>query len=681
MPVPLPPVSLPTLAPVVDPACPVNVDLTCVYGQNSMPCETLTTTPGAANCLVDVLLEINSCNVGMVDIAPSNLRLDVNGTGPTGVNVTFLPGEPAGILGPNECYKASASSAFDVCIVSQYFMVATVSFNTADGAPLCQSQDTLSVSIAPAGSPVPAPTLPMPTMMPVPVPPVTSAPLATPTLLPVAPPSMMPVTAPVAAPTVPPAAPVAPVAAPTLAPVAPIAPVAAPTLAPVAPVEPGANCPLNVDLTCVYGPNNLPCDTLTTNPSATSCFVDVLLNINACNAGLEDVAPSSLRLDVNGTGPSGVDVTFLPGEPASILGPTECYLAVAQSAFDVCIVSQYFMVATVGVTTTSGTPICDAQDTLTVSIAPAGGPVPAPTMPMPTMMPIAPILPPPTSPVAPVISPVAPPAAQPSPAPISSTVAPALQGTGCIDVELGCVFGPNRAGCDTIVAEDQFNCTCADCARQLVFTYTARTCNGLAGCQDLAPLTPQAQVSISSGSSNLFGGPVSAESPSIVLGQVDGACLPASLNVEVRDSTGATVLQTFTINSACTAAGGGPQLNTAYGALSFRGYSCGATDVHNCLVDVSYEALTCNIDTVRLVLDSLNFNIDGTGPTDVSGEIQPNPVMFLNPSECYTTTIIAGLETCITSQFTATVTVGFRPSTGGGAVCTDQDQLTIGWQV
>jgi hypothetical protein len=194
-----------------------------------------------------------------------------------------------------------------------------------------------------------------------------------------------------------------------------------------------------------------------------------------------------------------------------------------------------------------------------------------------------------------------PPTPNPSPAPSpgpSPAPSPPPSGMMCtVDLEMTCQTEDDDTKCTELEGEEQLECTCAECVRELRFTYTANLCDqDFEGCVDQPGPDDSSILVIANAeapSQILYNGPVSI-GDEVVVGSRDGSCIPDNkLLVAVSPLTEDDVTQMSTIDSSCD--GRELSLMKSYGALDFTGYSCDESDVHNCYEDVVYNLTVCNV--------------------------------------------------------------------------------------
>lgn len=308
-------------------------------------------------------------------------------------------------------------------------------------------------------------------------------------------------------------------------------------------------------------------------------------------------------------------------------------------------------------------------------------PTPSPTPP-PTTPPTPPPSPPPTK------NPTGPPTPPPTPAP---TTPPTPPPTGLCDIELDlrCVFGDDETACDQIRGEENIECACPECVREITFMYTGNACAaGAQNCADEENGPDSVARLVISNAANenevFFSGPVSAGSGDdlgtlVVVTAGAGACLPDSLAAfvfpaVVEPGANPTASQMITVDSQCEGQANGLNLLDSNGALDFVGYSCGEGDDHNCFVDVFYEVEACNTGQIDLTISEFTFTLNGEEPpTDLLAGI-PDELLLLIPDACFETVQQRIVERCGTFEYCAEAEV-IAVSEDSGPVCQDMKEL------
>ena len=298
--------------------------------------------------------------------------------------------------------------------------------------------------------------------------------------------------------------------------------------------------------------------------------------------------------------------------------------------------------------------------TATPSSAPSETPSSVPT-PLPSAVPTIVVTPMPSG------SPTISPSAEPSQGPTETVCAVALN--------LRCLANDLITECENIAPEENLVCECTDCTRELVFMFTANACDEvdvLSGqCADIAAVTSPARVLVTVGEATLFDGTVEI-GDSIDISPLDGECLSETLSVAVLSPDSDSVMQTIQLDGTCNEPDGLTLLNS-YGAFDFMGYSCNATDVHNCMVDVTYLLATCNDDlTQELILYELEFDVNGDRNDLLSG----NSPRFLDPNECLQSFIQSSVERCSGQEYVAMASLNASNSFTG-LYCLHETELTF----
>jgi hypothetical protein len=159
-------------------------------------------------------------------------------------------------------------------------------------------------------------------------------------------------------------------------------------------------------------------------------------------------------------------------------------------------------------------------------------------------------------------------------------------------------------------------------------------------------------------------------------------CIPDTIAVTISLPTG-EVVQTFTVDSSCDG-GRGLILIENYGAFESTGYSCSATDVHNCKQDVSYGLKVCNngIEDERVYEFSLTEKDELSGDmtvVDIIARADPAD-LDLKPEECFYDTELAVVDRCTESSYCVEVAASAtNPITGLPENCPGEDEIKFGW--
>ena len=291
----------------------------------------------------------------------------------------------------------------------------------------------------------------------------------------------------------------------------------------------------------------------------------------------------------------------------------------------------------------------------------------------------------------PTIPPTVSPSAPPTPAP---------SGVCDIELTLDCTVNDddnndsNNEPCSDLRGEEDLQCGCPDCVREITFMYTGNACNSPNGipnsdtfvCADEGD-GPSAMVRLMIAAANdesdvLFSGTVQPGSP-VVLSRSDPTdCLPQTLSVfvlpmQVGDGN---VLQMMRIDSTCE--GRGLFLKGSYGSLDFVGYHCDENDTHDCFIDVTYGIEACNIGDIDLAIREFIFTfaeaVSNTeeAPTDLLAGI-PQDQLDLVPGECLERVQERILDRCNEREYCAGAEVESTSSGGVGPICMDDKELKI----
>jgi len=93
--------------------------------------------------MVEVLFEIDACNLGSVTLALDAVRFDISGVGAPSVDAEIVQG--SGMISASECSRTSAFAGLEVCMDSQYTATMKVVARPLDGGALCEGDDDLTI--------------------------------------------------------------------------------------------------------------------------------------------------------------------------------------------------------------------------------------------------------------------------------------------------------------------------------------------------------------------------------------------------------------------------------------------------------------------------------------------------------------------------------------------------------
>lgn len=385
-----------------------------------------------------------------------------------------------------------------------------------------------------------------------------------------------------------------------------------------------------------------------------NCMLDVLYEFNTCNVGPVDALLQSLIFnlteDVNSTPVSDEQSDSL------ILAPSDCFKSTQIVSIDLCRENQYNASAAItGLSNRSGPP-CEASDELQfgweiTTVSPTSSPT--------VILSVATELP-----------------------SIFPTKIPSLTPTTKVceaELNLLCVTSDLQDQCEDILMEEDLVCNCPQCPQEVTLIFTGNACDSSRNftdqCLDMDSINDTAVVLVTEGNTTLFNGTLNF-GEDFQISQADGDCLPEVLTVEVRSIEHDTILQMVELDTTCNNTDALTLLNS-YGAFDFIGYSCDDSEIHNCMVDVTYLLAACNQDTVEnLVLFDLDFDINGNTLDLLLG----NAPRFLDPTECLQSFIPSMVERCIGTDYIATAS--FNASTTFiGPFCQNQTKLAFDTQV
>jgi hypothetical protein len=262
---------------------------------------------------------------------------------------------------------------------------------------------------------------------------------------------------------------------------------------------------------------------------------------------------------------------------------------------------------------------------------------------------------------------------------LTSPPAPASQNCG-IDLSMVCQSETSNVACTDLKGEEQIQCTCSDCVRELLFRYTGNPCNeGFESCIDQRTWIEDATLLIYKAddlNDILFTETVIPGSEFVVR-RAEGDCIADSIAVQVVSAVDgqAVVRQSSIIDTTCD--GRRLSLLDSYGALDFIGYSCSEKDVHNCFIDVTYTLTACNTDDASWIIKELEFTNNGE-TTDLLATVDSDDLL-LSSDECYEAIAAAVIERCADGEYRANATVAVE--TLDGAVCEDEEDLKFSLMV
>jgi hypothetical protein len=247
-----------------------------------------------------------------------------------------------------------------------------------------------------------------------------------------------------------------------------------------------------------------------------------------------------------------------------------------------------------------------------------------------------------------------------------------------MEMEFSCMNLYTGKDCTGIPAEEQLICTCLDCVRELIFTYTGEACSpGVTNeitCTDYSENPLTAAITISDGNVALFEGLVSIGDKIIL---EDASCLPATLTAEITSESRITT-QTVVIDTSCDTGGKGLVLSESYGAFKFVGYSCDEEDTHNCLVDVIYQLEACNVGGRDEELYDFFVDVDGE-VSDLIANISESDLIIL-PTDCYTGSKTEVVDRCTDKEYCAKgVSNATKPIVG--PTCEEMEEIKFSIEV
>ncbi len=322
------------------------------------------------------------------------------------------------------------------------------------------------------------------------------------------------------------------------------------------------------------------------------------------------------------------------------------------------------------------------------SAEPSEPPTPAPQSDTPTREPSPAPSPEPSADPSP--EPSAEPSPEPSPEP-SGVPSPFPTGECSIDSCLNCtaIMDGAEIGCELIPEESRPVCECPECVRSLAFIYTGKACspalvaNGRCTDSGPNPFIAGYRITNAVDPTEVLATGTVQQNDEIVFDAVGiTSCIPDALAVTISVPTGA-VTQTFTVDASCD---GGRQLTllSDYGAFESYGYSCSATDTHNCRQEVSYGLKVCNDGSedqtvYEFFLKEIETITSEEEICDLTENVDPAELM-LGPGECFYDTKTANVNRCQEESYCVDVSANAtNPITGIPKNCPGADEIKFGW--
>ena len=223
----------------------------------------------------------------------------------------------------------------------------------------------------------------------------------------------------------------------------------------------------------------------------------------------------------------------------------------------------------------------------------------------------------------------------------------------------GNAAGPLRGrNCQQIPGESSSSCSCPNgCARELRFRYIAQPClASTAGfsCRDVTGVLPQdaARIVIQRLDSlvTIYDNPRVARGEEIMFSN-NNACLPASFTVQIMLVGTSQVMQTLTIAPNCGPGSPGIRLLGPYGAVRFTGYTCNASNVHNCFVDIEHSACVKNDGTDTRTLTTFDLEFGNSLYNLLQGVSQSDRTLPAGDSFC--NQVVTQLALCRSGSYRA----------------------------
>ena len=239
-----------------------------------------------------------------------------------------------------------------------------------------------------------------------------------------------------------------------------------------------------------------------------------------------------------------------------------------------------------------------------------------------------------------------------------------------VELNLTCTEVDTGIDCNQLSPVENLQCSCSECATELVFRYTANSCgevNDRFNCTEAGTLDPDpvgATIVVSNGSRVVFSSELIAGVDIVVRDDSVGSdCVPSNLQFLLATTSGSQTLQ---ITTNCTE-GNGLGLAQSFGSLDFVGFTCDDSEQQSCFSDVALN--TCAINQGTIDLDILVFDlvVSDNPPVDLLDPISPNT---LQPGEVFCQEEMEEIFTCNETVFTA---VSFVQANGTSSIlCEDE---------
>ena len=232
--------------------------------------------------------------------------------------------------------------------------------------------------------------------------------------------------------------------------------------------------------------------------------------------------------------------------------------------------------------------------------------------------------------------------------------------------------------CGDIPGETEQVCSCPDCVTELQFQYTGLACSsGKSGkCVDEGPNPFIAGYTVTDcEDSSVVVGTGQVEQGELVTLASD--CMPKCLTATISVPSGGAVTQTFDIDSDCDG-GNGLLLKSNHGSFESVGYSCSATDTHNCIQKVTYTGDVCNVGSTEEKIYEWYMTIDNEEINLLKDT--PSKTLELASGVCAEEMVMTDVDRCVKFNTCVKVTASAtNPKTGVPTPCMDMNDQCYGW--
>eukprot|EP00934_Nitzschia_sp_Nitz4_P004478 Nitzschia sp. Nitz4//scaffold3_size479765//192559//195108//NITZ4_000079-RA/size479765-processed-gene-1.438-mRNA-1//1//CDS//3329550695//4468//frame0 len=232
-------------------------------------------------------------------------------------------------------------------------------------------------------------------------------------------------------------------------------------------------------------------------------------------------------------------------------------------------------------------------------------------------------------------------------------------GDACqIVMDLDCVVVADDTSCSTLMGEQEPECVCSTCPRQMVFRYTG------AGNLSTSHLSLKSEDG-----DEYYSGVVNVGDDITILGQ---RCVPPLLDAIFSDAETMNQMEKYQIDSSCD--GPGLTLMDSQGPLDFVGYTCLDDGVvHSCYTDVQYSLTVVNGGVFDIQIDMLDTAVNSQ-LIDLTKGI-PETELALAGGETYAATFEFEVGLCTSSVYEATSAVSASYLSTGAPRCSEAESF------